>query len=155
MTDKNILLTPAGLKKLKDELTHLKKVSRKEVAQKIKEAKEQGDLSENAEYAAAKEEQGQIESRISELEHTIKVAEVKDPSTNESDVVELGDTIIVGINGDQKEFEIVGTNEADPINGKISNESPLGKGLLGAKVGEEVDCPTPNGVTRCTIKEIK
>ena len=122
--DKKNILTYGGLKKLEDELENLKVVRRKEVSQKIKEAREQGDLSENAEYDAAKDEQRDIEARIEELEKILKNAEV---------VVE------------ELEYKIVGSTEANSLKGKISNESPVGKALLGKKVGDTVTVETPAG----------
>lgn len=154
MANNNIILTPAGLQKLKDELSELKDVKRKEVAEKIKDAKEQGDLSENAEYAAAKEEQGLIEARIAELEHTVKTAEVADTSKTD-DGVNMGSTVVLDSADGESEFEIVGTNEADPVSGKISNESPLGRALMGKNVGDTIEYPTPDGPQSCKIKSIR
>jgi transcription elongation factor GreA len=154
MGQNHLMLTETGLKKLQDELEVLVKVRRKEVAHKIKEAKEQGDLSENAEYAAAKEEQGNIEARIAELEHAIKTAEVTTAHTGKKDVVTLSSTVVVDIDGKSAEFAIVGTNEADPASYKISNESPLGQALMGQKSGATVTYKTPDGSHTCTIKKI-
>ncbi len=151
----NLILTPAGLAKLKEEHELLTKTRRKEVAQKIKEAKEQGDLSENAEYAAAKEEQGLIEARIAELEHTIKTASVADQGSAEKGKVSLGSKVTVTTDGKTSTFEIVGTNEADPLNKRISNESPLGAALMGKKSGEETEYVTPAGTIKVSIGSIQ
>jgi transcription elongation factor GreA len=151
----NLILTQNGIDKLKEELETLTKVRRKEVAQKIKEAKEQGDLSENAEYAAAKEEQGIIESRIAELEHSIKTAQVVDANDNQHGKITLGAKVTVAINGSKILYEIVGTNEADPMNKKISNESPLGQALMGRKVGDTAQYTTSAGVTKVSIEKVQ
>ena len=132
---KKRLLTYAGLKALEDELENLKVVKRKEVAAKIKEAREQGDLSENAEYDAAKDEQRDIEARIEELEGILKNAEV---------VVE----------DEEMEFKIVGSTEANSLEGKISNESPVGQALMGKKIGDVVDVETQAGVIQYKVLDI-
>ena len=139
MEAKKTLLTYTGLKKLEDELENLKVVKRKEVAGKIKEAREQGDLSENAEYDAAKDEQRDIEARIEELEKILKNAEVV-----VEDDVDL-DTII---------FQLVGSTEANSLEGKISNESPVGKALIGKKVGDVVAVETQAGVIEYEVLKI-
>ena len=140
---KKRLLTYAGLKALEDELENLKVVKRKEVAEKIKEAREQGDLSENAEYDAAKDEQRDIEARIEELEGILKNAEV---------VVE--DEVDDITFDEEMEFRIVGSTEANSLEGKISNESPVGQALMGRKVGETVDVETQAGVIQYKVLEI-
>ena len=135
--DKKNILTYEGLKKLEDELENLKVVRRKEVSQKIKEAREQGDLSENAEYDAAKDEQRDIEARIEELEKILKNAEVVVEEEADLDKVSIGCSVkILDCEFDEElEYKIVGSTEANSLKGKISNESPVGKALLGKKVG--------------------
>ncbi len=153
---KKHILTSKGLQALEDELQDLKVVKRKEIAQKIKEAREQGDLSENAEYDAAKDEQRSIESRIEELENIIKFAEVIDESAYDKDKVGIGSTVRFH---DEKfdedlEYRIVGSTETNIIKKKISNESPIGKALIGHRVGEVVEVESPEGTSRYTILEI-
>ena len=135
-TKKNIM-TFAGLRALEDELFDLKVYKRKEVAQKIKEAREQGDLSENAEYDAAKDEQRDIEARIEELEKLLKNVEVVGQDEVDADTVGIGSRVkLYDVEMDEEvEYTIVGSTEADALNGKISNESPVGAALIGSKVG--------------------
>ncbi len=158
MEAKKNLLTREGLKKYEDELHELKVIKRKEVAQKIKEAREQGDLSENAEYDAAKDEQRDIETRIEELEKILKNVEVMDMDEDDRNMeqVGFGRTVKVKDNevGDEMEFKIVGATEANSLKGKISNESPLGKALLGAKKGETVKVEAPAGDIEYTVIDI-
>ena len=151
MEEKKNLLTYAGLKQLEEELHDLKVVKRKEVAQKIKEAREQGDLSENAEYDAAKDEQRDIEARIEEIEKILKNAEVV-----VEDEVDLK-TISVGckVKVHDIEFKIVGSTEANSLEGKISNESPVGKALIGAKEGQTVSVEMPTGVMEYKVLQIQ
>ena len=146
MEKKNIL-TYQGLKKLEDELQELKVVRRKEVAAKIKEAREQGDLSENAEYDAAKDEQRDIEARIEDIEKILKNAEVVVEEEVDLDKISIGCNIkILDIEFDEElEYKIVGSTEANSLKGKISNESPVGKALLGKQVGDTVTVETPAG----------
>ena len=146
MYKKNIL-TYEGLKKLEDELENLKVVRRKDVSQKIKEAREQGDLSENAEYDAAKDEQRDIEARIEELEKILKNAEVVVEEEADLDKVSIGCSVkILDCEFDEElEYKIVGSTEANSLKGKISNESPVGKALLGKQVGDTVTVETPAG----------
>ena len=141
------ILTYEGLKKLEDELENLKVVRRKEVSQKIKEAREQGDLSENAEYDAAKDEQRDIEARIEELEKILKNAEVVVEEEADLDKVSIGCSVkILDCEFDEElEYKIVGSTEANSLKGKISNESPVGKALLGKQVGDTVTVETPAG----------
>jgi len=146
-------LTKEGLQKAQEELTELKTVRRKDVAQRIGRAKELGDLSENAEYADAKEEQGFIEGRIIELEQMINNATVVEKQSTNG-FVGIGSYVKMQVNGGHQEFHIVGVNEADPINGKISHESPLGKAFLGKKKGEKVVVNVPSGEVTYTVKEI-
>ena len=143
-TKKNIL-TYEGLKALEDELHELKVNRRREVAQKIKEAREQGDLSENAEYDAAKEEQRDIELRIEEIDKILKNAEVVDDNDGDSSVINVGCTVTIKDLefNEEMEYKIVGSTEADSLKGKISNESPVGKALIGAQKGETVEVETP------------
>ncbi len=147
MTEKKVVLTYEGLKKREEELEELKTVRRKEVAEKIKEARGQGDLSENAEYDAAKEEQGEIEARIALLEKMLRNAEVIDDEEVSYDIVGIGSKVKLYDKEFEEEVEyvIVGSAEADPMENKISNESPVGLGLLGHKVGDEVTIETPDG----------
>ena len=152
---KKIILTHEGLKKLEDELQELKVVRRKDVAGKIKEARGQGDLSENAEYDAAKEEQAEIESRIVVIENMLRNAEVIHSETN-TDSVNIGNKVKLFDNEFEEEIEytLVGSAEADPFNGKISNESPIGAALLGHKVGDIIEAETPDGILKFKILEI-
>lgn len=138
---------------IEDELQDLKVVKRKEIAQKIKEAREQGDLSENAEYDAAKDEQRSMEARIEELEKIIKNAEVIDESAYDKDTVSIGSTVKFYDEefDEELEYRIVGSTESDILKGLISNESPLGKGLIGAKIGETVQVESPDGFSRYKI----
>ena len=154
---KKVVITYDGLKKLEQELELLKTVKRKEVAEKIKEARGQGDLSENAEYDAAKEEQGEIESRIVQLENLLRNAEVIDEDVLKMDVVNLGSKVtVLDVEFDEEmEYTIVGSTEADPMNGRISNESPLGVALLGQKLGATVMADTPDGEVAFKIVNIQ
>ena len=156
MEEKKNLLTYAGLKKLEDELHDLKVVKRKEVAGKIKEAREQGDLSENAEYDAAKDEQRDIEARIEEIEKILKNAEVVVEDEVDLDKINVGCKVKVHDYefDEDMELKIVGSTEANSLEGKISNESPVGKALIGAKVGETVQVESPDGFSRYKILEI-
>ena len=153
---KKRLLTYAGLKALEDELENLKVVKRREIAQKIKEAREQGDLSENAEYDAAKDEQRDMEARIEEIEKILKNAVVIDEKF-EKGVISLGCHVLLEdiTLGKEVTYHIVGSTEADALNGKISNESPVGKALLGAKVGEVVTVETQAGDLNYKVLEIQ
>ena len=157
MADKKHILTYAGLKQYEDELQNLKVVKRKEVAQKIKEAREQGDLSENAEYDAAKDEQRDIEARIEELEKILKNAEVVVEDEVDLDKINIGCQVkILDIEySEELDYKIVGSTEANSLKGKISNESPVGKALIGHKVGDTVEVETPAGVFAYKILEIQ
>lgn len=141
---------------LEDELQDLKVVKRKEIAQKIKEAREQGDLSENAEYDAAKDEQRSIEAKIEELEKIIRNAEVIDESTFDKDTVSIGSSVKFYDEefDEELEYRIVGSTESDIMKGLISNESPLGKALVGAKVGQEIEVESADGISRYKVLEI-
>lgn len=157
MSDKKNLLTYEGLKKLEDELQDLKIVRRKEVAQKIKEAREQGDLSENAEYDAAKDEQRDIEARIEEIEKILKNAEVVVEDEVDLDKINVGCRVKVFDMEyeEEMEFKLVGSTEANSLQGKISNESPVGHALIGAKVGDVVDVETQAGIIQYKVLEIQ
>lgn len=150
-----IYLTPEGQKKLEEELDYLVNVRRKEVAERLHEAMEDGELIENAEYEAAKNEQAFVEGRILEIDHILAQALVVEPSKN-SDEVAFGSTVVIK-EGNKKPqtFKIVGVAESDPSQGMISNESPLGKALLGKKVGEYAEVQAPAGTIRYKIVEIK
>ena len=154
---KKNILTYEGLKQYEDELEELKVVKRKEVAQKIKEAREQGDLSENAEYDAAKDEQRDIEARIEELEKLLKNAEVVDEDEVDLDRISIGCKIrILDVEFDEElEYKIVGSTEANSLKGKISNESPVGSALMGHKVGDLVEVETQVGVIQYKVLEIQ
>lgn len=157
MDDKKVVLTVAGYKDKEDELKDLKINKRPQVAEKIKEARGQGDLSENAEYDAAKEEQAEIEARIALLEKMLKNAEVIDEEEISTDVINLGCKIkLLDIEFDEiMEYLLVGSTEADPEKGKISNESPLGAALLGKSANETVDVDAPAGIIKYKILDIK
>ena len=157
MEEKKTLLTYTGLKKLEDELENLEVVKRKEVAGKIKEAREQGDLSENAEYDAAKDEQRDIEARIEELEKILKNAEVVVEDEVDLEKINIGCTVHVYDCEfeEELEFKIVGSTEANSLQGKISNESPVGKALLGHVVGDTVTVETQAGVMEYKVLRIE
>ena len=156
MEEKKNLLTYEGLKTLEDELHDLKVNRRKEVAGKIKEAREQGDLSENAEYDAAKNEQAELEEKILKLETMIRNAKVIDESEITSDRVNLGHTVRVEYigAGEVEEYTIVGSNESDPFEGRISNESAIGSALIGTSVNDEVTVEIPDGIIHLKVLEI-
>ena len=157
MEEKKNILTYEGLKKYEDELHELKVVKRKEVAQKIKEAREQGDLSENAEYDAAKDEQRDIETGIEELEKILKNVEVVAEEDVTSDRINIGCTVRIQDveEGFEEEYSIVGSTEANSLENKISNESPVGKALIGKAVGEEAVVMTPAGEFKYKVLEIR
>ncbi|MBQ7900699.1 MAG: transcription elongation factor GreA [Clostridia bacterium] len=157
MAGKQIVLTPEGLEKLKEELEYLKIVKRKEITEKIKEARGFGDLSENSEYDAAKEAQAAMEQRVMEIENILQTATVIDVSDIPNDVVSIGSYVKVFACDieEEEEYTIVGSTESDPLNNKISDESPIGRGLLGRKIGETVEIETPNGVVPFKILEIQ
>lgn len=141
---KKYLLTKEGLEKLNEELKHLVNEKRKEVIERIREAAAHGDLSENADYAQAREEQSFIEGRVQEIEDIIKNAEII-TTNGHGNVVTIGSTVHIKTNGNEKKYAIVGSNEANPKESKISNESLVGKALLGRKVGEKFKVTTPAG----------
>jgi transcription elongation factor GreA len=156
VNDKETVLTKEGLAKLEDELDELKSIHRREVNDRIRQAKEFGDISENAEYEDAKQEQAFVEGRILKVETMIRNARIIDESEFSSDEVHLGATVRVKDtkSGSSMEFTIVGSTEADPTNQRLSNESPLGKALIGRKKGETLDVQTPRGVTSYKIEAI-
>lgn len=139
---KKFMLTKQGYSHLQEEYQELVKIKREEVVDRIERAREFGDLAENSEYDAAKEEQSLIEARISDLEKVLHKVKLIDQD-QKSDFVVIGSTVIVEVDGEVDEFTVVGTMEADPAKRKISNESPVGQALLGAKVGEEIEISTP------------
>ena len=157
MEAKKNILTYEGLKKYEDELENLKVVKRQEVAQKIKEARAQGDLSENAEYDAAKDEQRDIEARIDELEKILKNAEVIVEDEVDLDKINIGCQVkILDIEMNQElDYKIVGSTEANSLKGKISNESPVGRALIGAKTGDIVRVEPPGGELEYQVLEIQ
>ncbi len=153
---KEIILTDEGLKKLEEELEQLKTVKRKEIAEKIKEALSFGDLSENSEYDEAKNEQAFVEARILQLETTLKNVRVLDDDELNNEIVSVGSRILLrDVEFDEEvEYQIVGSTEADPAEGKISDESPVGKGLIGHKLGETVVIEAPIGDIKYEILAI-
>jgi transcription elongation factor GreA len=147
---RDVLLTPEGLDKLKDEIEHLSTVKRREVAERIKEAREFGDISENSEYDDAKNEQAMLEARIASLEDKLRSATVIDASELDSNVVRVGSLVSVKdeSSGKSLKYTIVGSTEADPSQNRLSNESPVGKALLGRKKNDSVKVQLPNGKAR-------
>jgi len=154
--DDDIYLTKEGIAKLKTELEDLKGPMRQELAAKLKSAIEMGDLSENADYKKAKEDQGFIEGRIQELEQTLKRAKVIQKNNNSNELVQIGSTVVVKEEEfPEEEFQIVGSKETDPNSGKISYESPIGRALLNHKVGDIVRVKTPAGGINFKIISVK
>jgi len=151
---KNTYLTKKGLSEAKAELEYLKKVKRAEIAQKIHQAREYGDLTENSEYDQAMEDQSLAENRIAELEDIIKHAKLI-PEEHDNDFVVIGSTVKIEMDREIDEFTIVGRVEANPSKKRISNESPLGASLLGAKKGEVVEVTTPIVKYKCKVLEIR
>lgn len=149
-----VLLTPEGLEKLKAELEKLRKVDRQEIVARIRTAKEFGDLSENAEYEGAKNDQAFIEGRIAELEDTIRRAKVVVHHSGDS-VIGIGSQVTVAIDGDEEHYTLVGANESDPASGKISIDSPIGKSLVSHKKGDSVDIHVPAGKLAAKIIDVK
>jgi len=156
VNDKELVLTAEGLQKLEEELDDLKTVHRREVNERIRQAKEFGDISENAEYEDAKQEQAFVEGRILKVEAMIRNARIIDSSEYAQDEVHLGATVKVkdAKSGAAHEFTIVGSAEADPVNGRLSNESPLGSALMTKKKGDIVEVTTPRGKTTYKIDGI-
>ena len=157
MEAKKNILTYEGLKKYEEELEHLKVVTRKEIAQKIKEARAQGDLSENAEYDAAKDEQRDVEARIEELEKILKNVEVVVEDEVDLDKINIGCKVrIKDLEFDEDlQYKLVGSTEANSLKGKISNESPVGRALIGKSVGDIVEVETPAGIIKYEVLEIQ
>ena len=156
MEDKKIL-TKEGLKELEDELEYLKVVKRKELSAIIKEAREQGDLSENAEYDAARDEQAKVEARIEQIQLLLKDVEVHSDEDVDSDKVNIGCTVKIRDMEFKEDvtYKIVGSTEANSLKNKISNESPIGKAIIGAKVGQTVKVETPSGILKFKVLEIE
>ncbi len=150
--EEKVYLTSEGLAKLKEELDYLRSTKRKEVTERIAKAREYGDISENSEYDTARDEQSFTEGRILEIESLLKRSEIIEEK--HLDVIQIGSTVTVEIEGEKDTYHIVGTMEAEPESGKISHESPVGKALLGLKVGDEVDVTTPYATLHYRIKEI-
>lgn len=156
MEEKATILTPEGLRKLEEELEFLKTVKRKEVAERIKQSKEFGDLMENSEYEDAKNEQAFIEGRILTVEGMLRNAKVINNHDVRSDMVTIGSTVrLQDETGEELTYTIVGSPEADPLHDRISNESPVGRALLGRRRGDKVTVKAPVGTIRYTIKAIK
>lgn len=156
MSEKEVVVTQEGLKKIEQELEHLKSVRRREVAERIKQAREFGDISENSEYEDAKNEQAFIEGRILTLEKMLRNARVVDESDLDPTTVGLGSTVRLKDleYGDTVEYTIVGSMEANPEENRISNESPVGKALMGKKMGDTVEVAAPGGTLRFKVLKI-
>ncbi|WP_138415638.1 transcription elongation factor GreA [Aquibacillus sediminis] len=156
-TEKSYYMTQEGLEKLEKELEYLKTERRQEVVERIKIARDFGDLSENSEYDAAKDEQAFVESRIVQVENMIRNAEIIESDNENPDVVSLGKSITFTElpDGEEETYTIVGSAEADPFEGKISNDSPIAKSLIGKKIGDKVTVPTPGGDMDVEIKDVK
>ncbi|MBL7575677.1 transcription elongation factor GreA [Peptoniphilus asaccharolyticus DSM 20463] len=156
MVEKDIFFTAEGLEKIENEIEYLKTVRRKEVAERIKVALGYGDLSENSEYDEAKNEQALVEEKIAKLEMMVRNAKVISEDELNSEIVNIGSTVKVKDvqSGEIDEYTIVGSAEADPLEGKISNESPVGGKLLGLKVGESVEVDVPDGIIKLEVVEI-
>ena len=154
--EKTFPMTLEGKKKLEDELEEYRLKRRPEVIKRIKIARSYGDLSENSEYESAKDEQAMVESRIAQIENMLQYAEIIDNEDVDKDEVSMVRTIIIQELPDEEpeEYQIVGESESDPFNGKISNESPMAKGLLGHKVGEVVEVEVPNGTIKLKIVKV-
>jgi transcription elongation factor GreA len=156
MAERDVFLTAEGLRKLEDELDDLKTVRRKEIAERIKQALAFGDISENSEYDQAKNEQAQLEERIAKLEMMLRNAKLIDEDDISTDVVSIGSKVLVkDLEYDEEmEYTIVGSAEADPYEGRISNESPVGRALLGEKSGDTVEVQVPDGIIKYQILQI-
>lgn len=150
-----VILTKNGLRNLERELVKLRTVERRKIAERIRRAIEQGDLTENAEYAQAKEEQAFLEGRIAEIENKIKHAEIISEHKTKLNIIGLGSTFRVKLNGNELIYTIVGSSEADPEHGRISNESPMGQAFLGKKAGDVVEVQVPGGGVKYKILEIQ
>jgi transcription elongation factor GreA len=156
LSDKELLVSEEGLKKLESELEYLKTVRRHEVSERIKTAREFGDISENSEYEDAKNEQAFVEGRIQTIEKMLRQAKVVTSENVDPNAVHIGSIVLVKDldEGLEEEYTLVGASEADPSNNRISNESPVGKALLGAKVGDTVEVSAPVGKIRMQVKKI-
>ena len=153
MANQDLYVSRTGLEDLKTELAKLLE-ERKGITERIKEARELGDLSENSEYIEAKTKQSFVEGRISEIEAMLKVAKVIDENNKANGRVSLGSHIKVSVGGNLREYDIAGSNEANPLAGKISNESPIGQALMGHKQGDSVEITTPEGPKKCEIIQV-
>ena len=156
MKQKEFFLTSEGYLELETELNYLKTDKRNEVLNSLKEARALGDLSENAEYDSAREEQGKLEARIKEVEYILEHATIIDDAQTEKDKVTIGSTVSLQYDGDDEveEYRIVGSQEADPFNNKISNESPIARAILGKKVGDMAEVDSPNGTYKVKIVKV-
>ncbi len=156
MAERHVFLTEEGLVRIEDELDELKSVKRKEIADRIKQSLSFGDISENSEYDQAKNEQGQLEERIAKLENMLRNAKIIDEDEITTDKVSIGSKVVVkDLEFDEEmEYAIVGSAEADPYKGRISNESPLGSSLIGCEIGEIVEVSVPDGVIHYKILNI-
>lgn len=156
MNDKIRYVTAEGLEKLKVELHELKTVKQRELAERLDSARQLGDLSENAEYQEAKLQLGQVQTRMLQIGELLKTAVVIEHGADgEGGEIRVGSTVIADVRGKEKTYEIVGSNEADPLTGRISNESPIGSALLGHKKGDEVKVETPGGTSLYKILDVK
>lgn len=157
MTDREVVLTPEGFKRLSEEIEYLSTVKREEISERIKDAREFGDISENSEYNEAKNEQAKLEMRISNLEQKLRNARVLTGKEISTDSVGIGSLVTLkDIKlGDSYKYVVVGSAEADPSNNRLSNESPVGKAIMGKKAGETVKVATPRGSTKYKIVSIK
>lgn len=157
MAEKSYPMTAEGKEKLKEELKNLKLVKRPEVIERIKVARSYGDLSENSEYDAAKDEQSHVEDRISVVENMLKYAQVIDADSVDPNEVSVGKTVTYREEGEDEDetYTIVGSDESDPLNGKISNDSPIAQAILGKKKGDKVTVTTPGGKFNIEIKSVK
>lgn len=155
MNDKVSYVTADGLEKLKAELKDLKTVKQRELAERLDAARQLGDLSENAEYHEAKLQLGMVQTRILVIEELLKKAVIIENEKDAGGNINVGSTIVVEASGKQRTFQIVGSNEADPAAGRISNESPLGSAFIGQKLGDDVTVTTPGGTTIYKIVEVK
>lgn len=156
MKQKEFFLTSEGYLELETELNYLKTDKRNEVLNSLKEARALGDLSENAEYDSAREEQAKLEARIKEVEYILEHATIIDDAQTEKDKVTIGSTVSLQYDGDNEveEYRIVGSQEADPFNNKISNESPIAMAILGKKVGDMAEVDSPNGTYKVKIVKV-
>jgi transcription elongation factor GreA len=157
LSERELLMSAEGLKKLESELEHLKTVKRTEVAERIKQAREFGDISENSEYEDAKNEQGLIEARIQSLENMLRNARVVNQDDQDPNLIHIGSRVKVldVAEAIEEEYVVVGSAEADPLKGRISNESPVGKALMGAKVGDTVEVTAPAGRIQLKVVSIE